>query len=128
MSTVIPGGGGPASVVLLVVLIVGLLVGRSKRRWFLLLAGIAAVAVVGYVVTTRTTGAVGARPEDISRLYTVALPPLVAFVAGWLCARGSWFGRIIVIAAAVFVLAAFPYPAAGRATVQLLPPAGSAVG
>ncbi|MDT7710240.1 MAG: hypothetical protein QOG20_5847, partial [Pseudonocardiales bacterium] len=55
-------------------------------------------------------------------LYSAALPPLVVFLAGWLCARASWFTRIVVIAAAALLLAAFPYAAAGGATAGVLPP------
>ncbi len=114
---------GVAALVLLVVLVVGVAVGRSKRRFGLLLVGIIVIAVVGFVVTATTSGAVGTRAADIARLYTTAVPPLVAFVAGWICARGSWFTRIVVIAAAAVLLAAFPYATAGDATANLLPQA-----
>jgi hypothetical protein len=115
----IPGGVGAAAVVLLVVFVIGVAVGSSKRRWGLLLAGVVAIAVIGFAVTATTTGAVSTRAEDIARLYSTALPPLVAFLAGWICARGSWFTRVVVVAAAALMLAAFPYPAAGRATAEL---------
>jgi len=118
----LPGGVGASAVVLLVVLVIGVAVGRSKRRWGLLLVGVVAVVVIGFVVTA-TSGAIGNRAEDISRFYSTALPPLVAFVAGWICARSSWFTRIVVIAAAALLLAAFPYAVAGGATVNLLPQA-----
>ncbi|OJY46898.1 MAG: hypothetical protein BGP03_27660 [Pseudonocardia sp. 73-21] len=106
-------------------LVVGIAAGRSKRRFGLLLIGIIAIAVIGFVVTAATTGAVGTRAADIARLYTIAVPPLVAFVAGWICARGSWFTRIVVIAAAALLLAAFPYANAGDATARLLPQASA---
>ena len=114
-----PGGVGAAALVLLVVFVVGVAVGRSKRRWGLLLAGVVAIVAIGFVVTATTTGALGTRADDIARVYTTALPPLVTFLAGWICARGSWFTRIVVVAAAALLLAAFPYPAAGRATAEL---------
>lgn len=115
-----PGGVGAAAVVLLVVFGIGVAVGGSKRRWGLLLAGVVAIAVIGFAVTAATTGAVSTRSEDIARLYSTALPPLVTFLAGWICARGSWFTRVVVVAAAALVLAAFPYPAAGKATAEVL--------
>jgi hypothetical protein len=120
MSPMVPGGVGVAAVVLLVVLVIGIGAGRSKRRWSLLLLGLVVAAGVG-VVTTAVTGGPGERADEIARLYTWLVPPVVAFLAGWLCARGSWFLRIVVIAAAALLLAAFPYAAAGRATDQLLP-------
>lgn len=121
----VPGGVGAGAIVLLVVLVIGVAVGRSKRRFGLLLVGIIAVAVIGFVVTAATSGAVSMRAADIARLYTTAVPPLVAFVAGWLCAKGSWFTRIVVIAAAALLLAAFPYATAGGATADLLPQAAA---
>lgn len=114
------GGVGTAAVVLLVVFVIGVATGSSKRRWGLLLVGVIVIAVVGFAVTATTSGAVGTRAEDIARLYSTALPPLVAFLAGWICARGSWFTRVVVVAAAALLLAAFPYPAAGRATAELM--------
>jgi glycerol uptake facilitator-like aquaporin len=114
---------GVGALVLLVVLVVGVAAGRSKRRFGLLLVGIIVIAVVGFVVTATTGGAVGPRAADLARLYSTALPPLVAFVAGWFCARGSWFTRIVVIAAAALLLAAFPYARAGEVTAAVLPQA-----
>ncbi len=114
------GGVGAAAVVLLVVFLIGVVAGRSKRRWGLLMAGVLAIAVLGFAVTATTAGAVSTRAEDIARLYSTALPPLVTFLAGWICARGSWFTRVVVVAAAALVLAAFPYPAAGKATAAVL--------
>ncbi len=111
-----------AAVVLLVVFVLGVGVGGSKRRWTLLLAGIVVIAVVGFVATAATSAAAATRAEDITRLYSTALPPLVAFLAGWVCARGSWFTRVVVVAAAAFLLAAFPYAAAGRATAGVFSP------
>ena len=116
---------GVGAVVLLVVLVVGVAVGRSNRRFGLLLVGIIVIAVVGFVVTAATSGAVSTRAADIARLYSTAVPPLVVFVAGWICARGSWFTRIVVIAAAALLLAAFPYARAGDATAGLLPQASA---
>ena len=115
----IPGGVGAAALVLLVVFVIGVAVGTSRRRWGLLLAGVVAIAAIGFAITATSSGPVGVRADDIARLYTTALPPLVAFLAGWVCARGSWFTRVVVVAAAALLLAAFPYPAAGRATAEL---------
>lgn len=116
-----PGGAGAAAAVLLVVLLLGVAVGRSKRRWFLLLGGLVAVVGLGVVLTAVTVGPVaGADATGIADLYVVVVPPAVAFVAGWLCSRGTWFGRLIVLAVAALLLASFPYAAAGEATAELL--------
>jgi hypothetical protein len=101
-------------------LLVGVLAGRAKQRWLLLLLGVAAAIAIG-VVTTRLNGTPGAPPAvKITELYTTAVPLLVAFVAGWLCGRGTWFKRLVVLGAAALLLAAFPYTAAGQATADRL--------
>lgn len=120
------GGVGAAAAVLLAVLLLGVAVGRSKRRWFLLLAGLAAVVGLGVLLRAVTVGQVaGADATGIADLYSVVVPPAVAFVAGWLCARGTWFGRLIVLAVAALLLASFPYAAAGEATAELLRDTGT---
>jgi hypothetical protein len=43
---------------------------------------------------------------------------VIAFVAGWLAARGSWVRRFVVIAVGALLLVAFPYVAAGQATAD----------
>ena len=112
--------GVPTSaLVLLGVFVAGVLAGRSKRRFVLLLAGIV-VAVVASAVLTGVT-APGGRADEWTRLLTTAVPPLVAYLAGWLCARGSWFLRIVVVAAAAVLLASFPYAVAGGAVARLWP-------
>lgn len=116
---------GAAALVLVGVLLVGVAAGRAKRRWTLLVAGVVALVVLAGVLT----GVVGAPEDDraagITALYRIAVPLVVAFGAGWLCGRGTWFGRALVLGAAVLLLAAFPYDAAGRATADAL--LGSAV-
>ena len=118
-------GAGPtdpavAGAVLLAVLLIGVAAGRAKQRLTLLVAGIVAVGVAGFVLTSMTT------PQDLDRatwwttLYGVALPLAVAFLAGWLCGRGSWIKRLLVLAAAAILLAAFPYAAVGQATATAL--------
>lgn len=109
--------------VLVGVLVIGLAAGLAKGRAVLLLAGPVAVAVLGllYVGVPDLAGprdAVGARFGEV---YAVVLPPAIAYVAGWLLARGTWFRRAVVVATAVLLLAAFPYAAAGAATAELLP-------
>jgi hypothetical protein len=118
-------GAGPtdpvvAGSVLLVVLLVGVGAGRAKQRLTLLVAGIVAVAVAGYVLTSMTTSPTLDRASWWTTLYGAALPLAVAFVAGWLCGRGSWIKRLLVLAAAAILLAAFPYAEAGRATAAAL--------
>ncbi len=117
-----PGGVGVAAIVLLVVFVIGVAAGSAKGRLLLFLVGIVAIAVIGFVVAGGTGGA-GRGAAAITRLYTIALPPLLVFVAGWLCARGSWFTRIVVVAVTALLLAAFPYPAVGQATADFLAPA-----
>lgn len=117
----IPGGTGGGLMALGVALVVGVVAGRSKQRFSLLLLGLLVAAVVGFVVVAVSGQPVGGtRPAEIARLYTAAIPLAVAFLAGWLCARGSWFGRLVVIAVAALLLAAFPYAAAGQATAEVL--------
>lgn len=111
---------GTAWVGLVVALVIGVLAGRAKGRFVLLLAGVA-VAVVGGVVVTSTTAPVSAgQPARIEALYTLIVPLLIAFVAGWLLARGGWVRRAVVIVLAVVALAAFPYPAAAAATARMI--------
>jgi hypothetical protein len=120
---VVPGGGSPgvAILVLLVVLLVGVAAGRTKRRWTLLLAGLLGVLVVGIVITALAEPAGTHDPAaEITALYTVAVPLAVSFTAGWLCGRGTWFRRLVVLGVAVLLLAAFPYAAAGRVTADTL--------
>jgi hypothetical protein len=105
--------------VLLVVLIVGVSAGRAKGRWTLLAAGIVVLAAVGVVLA-----AIGAPPPtedpaaELTALYTIAMPLAIAYVAGWLAARGSWLRRFVVIAVGALLLVAFPYAAAGKATAD----------
>ena len=105
--------------VLLAVLLVGIASGRATGRWTLLTAGIVVIAAVGVVLT-----AVGSAPAteapaaELAALYTITVPLALAFVAGWLAARGSWLRRFVVVAVAALLLVAFPYAAAGQATAD----------
>jgi len=106
--------------VLLGVLLVGVAVGRAKGRWSLLAAGIVIIAAVGVVLT-----AVGGGPPtddpgaELTALYTITLPLVIAYVAGWLVVRGGWLRRVLVIAVGAVLLVAFPYAAAGQATADV---------
>jgi CHASE2 domain-containing sensor protein len=112
-------------VVLLAVLLAGVLAGRSKSRWTALAGGIVLIFAAGVVLT-----AVGGGPEnddpaaELTALYTITLPLLIAFVAGWLLVRGGWLRRFLVIAIGAFLLVAFPYAAAGQATATAFLPGG----
>jgi hypothetical protein len=105
--------------VLIVVLVIGVAAGRAKGRWTLLAAGIVGILAVGVVLT-----AIGGGPDtddpaaELAALYTVTVPLVLAYVAGWLASRGSWVRRFLVVAVAVLLLAAFPYAAAGKATAD----------
>ncbi|WP_300008986.1 hypothetical protein [Pseudonocardia sp.] len=118
----LPGDAGIAAggAVLVVVLVLGLLAGWAKQRWVLLLAGLVAVVVVGLVVGgTGGLDLQGPREVVAQRLgavYEVVVPPAIAFVAGWLAARGTWFKRALVVGVGILLLAAFPYAAAAEAT------------
>lgn len=118
----LPGDAGIAvgGVVLVVVLVIGVLAGSAKQRWVLLLAGLVAV-VVAALAFGGTSGLDLQGPravvaERLAAVYTVVLPPAIAFVAGWLVARGTWFKRVLVVGAGILLVAAFPYAAAGAAT------------
>lgn len=119
---------GPALIVLLVVLLLGVVVGRGKRRLTLLLAGLVAVIAVGLAATAVTGGSDASQAAAVARLYTTVVPLAVAFTAGWLCGRASWFGRLVVVGVAVLLLAFFPYAAAADATAALLGPGVTPVG
>ena len=111
--------------VLLVVLVVGVAAGRAKGRWTL-----AGGRDRGH--RRRRRGAHRrrrcARHEDpaaeITALYTITVPLVIAYVAGWLAARGSWLRRFLVIAVGAVLLVAFPYAAAGQATADAFLAAG----
>ncbi|GAA3241842.1 hypothetical protein GCM10017691_45410 [Pseudonocardia petroleophila] len=114
------------AVVLVAVFVVGLLAGLAKQRVALLLVGLVAVVVLGLVVAG-VTGLDPAGPRDavaarLTAVYAAVVPPAIAFVAGWLVTRGTWFRRALTAGVAVLVLAAFPYAAAGAATAGALVP------
>lgn len=120
-----PVGPYPSTTVAVIVLggvlLVGVAAGRSKGRWALLVGGLVTVVVLGFAVNAATGGPPGDDPvAEITALYQLALPLAVAFVAGWLAARGSWLYRLLVLAVAAVLLASFPYVAAGQATADTL--------
>jgi hypothetical protein len=103
--------------VLLVVLIIGVVAGRAKGRWMLLVSGIVIIAAVGVVLTAAGGGPSTEDPAaELTALYTITLPLLIAYVAGWLVVRGGWLRRFLVIAVGALLLVAFPYAAVGQAT------------
>src|SRR5215207_3879786 len=109
-----------AAAVLLVVLLIGVAAGRAKGRLTLLVVGLLAVTGVGIALTALSAPAGADRATQVTALYAVALPLAVAFLAGWLCGRGSWVKRLLVVAAAALLLAAFPYAEVGRNTAAAL--------
>lgn len=117
------GNGAPPEVavaVLVAVLLIGVLAGRARRRLTLLVAGLVAVVVAGFVLTMVSTPVTADRVAEVTAFYTVALPLLVAFVAGWFCGRAKWLPRLFILAVAAILLAVFPYADAGRATAAAL--------
>lgn len=112
-----------AAAVLLGVLLVGVGASRAKSRWTLLATGLVAILVAGIVLVAVADDPAGDDPgTEIAALYTVTVPLAVAFVAGWLAAKGSWLRRFVVVGVAALLLAAFPYAAAGQATAEALLP------
>ena len=82
---------------------------------------------MAFSVLKRVTGLDLSGPRDavatrLAGVYAAVLPPAIAFVAGWLATRGTWFRRALTVGVAVLVLAAFPYAAAGAATAGVLVP------
>jgi hypothetical protein len=115
-----PNSSAVAGAVLLGVLVVGVLAGRAKRRLTLLVFGL--LAMVGVVIAldavVRPPG--GDRAAELTSLYLLGLPLVAAYLAGWLCARGGWVKRLLVVALAVALVLAFPYAQAGRASAALV--------
>jgi hypothetical protein len=114
-----PNSAAVTGAVLIAVLLIGIAAGRAKGRWTLLAAGIVVIVALG-VVLTAAGGVPGSDDPavELTALYTITLPLVVAYLGGWLAAHGSWVRRFLVIAVAVLVLAAFPYAAAGQATAD----------
>lgn len=112
------------ALVLLGVFVLGVLAGRAKGRVGLLLGGLLVIAALG--VGLAVVGGVDpAAPPDVlaprlAAVYALVVPPLVAFPAGWIAARASWFTRVVVVSAAVLALAALPYGVLGAATATAL--------
>ncbi len=109
-----------SALVLLGVFVLGVVAGRAKGRVVLLLAALLLVAVLGLVLAV-VVGVDPAAPPDVlgprlGAVYALAVPPLLAFLAGWIAARASWPVRVVVVAATVLALAALPYAALGAAT------------
>jgi hypothetical protein len=105
--------------VLLGVLAVGVAAAHAKGRWTLLATGILAILVVGIVLTAVAGGPDTEDPAvELAALYTITVPLVLAYVAGWLAAFGSWLRRFLVVGVATLLLAVFPYAAAGQATAD----------
>jgi hypothetical protein len=106
-------------VVLLAVLVVGIAAGRAKGRWTALVTGIVVIVAVGVVLTAVGGGPASDAPgAELAALYTITLPLVVAYVAGWLVVHGGWLRRFLVIAVGAVLLVVFPYAAAGQATAD----------
>ena len=109
--------------VLLAALLAGVLAGRAKGRWTLLAGGIVLIFAVGVVLTAVGGGPASEDPAaELTALYTITLPFLIAYVAGWLVVRGGWLRRVLVIAAGAVLLVAFPYAVVGQATADAFLP------
>lgn len=118
-ASLLPYAPAVTGAVLLVVLMIGVLTGRAKSRWTMLAAGIVVIVAVGVVLTAVGGGPVTEDPgAELTALFTITLPLLIAYVAGWLVVRGGWLRRFLVIAIGALLLVAFPYAAAGQATAD----------
>lgn len=120
----LPGGVEIAGAVLLVVLVIGVVAGRARRRWTLLVVGLVVVVVAGSAVALATTplrSGSADRVQEYAKVLSTVVPLAVAYAAGWVCGRGSWFLRIVVIGAAALLLAVFPYSVAAAGLARLLP-------
>jgi nicotinamide riboside transporter PnuC len=118
-ANLLPYAPAVTGAVLLVVLLIGVVAGRAKGRWTVLVAGLVVIAAVGVVLTAVGDTSPGEDPAaDLTALYTITLPLVIAYVAGWLLVRGGWLRRFLVIAVGALLLVAFPYAAAGQATAD----------
>ena len=118
-ASLLPYAPAVTGAVLLVVLIIGIVAGRAKGRWMLLVAGIVLIAAVGVVLTAAGGGPPTDDPAaELTALYTITLPLVIAYVAGWLVVRGGWLRRFLVVAVSALLLVAFPYAAVGQATAD----------
>jgi hypothetical protein len=118
-ASLLPYAPAVTGAVLLVVLLIGVAAGRAKGRWTILVAGLVVIAAVGVVLTAVGDTPVGEDPAaELTTLYTITLPLVIAYLAGWLLVRGGWLRRFLVIAVGALLLVAFPYAAAGQATAD----------
>jgi hypothetical protein len=115
-----PNSSAVAGAVLLGVLVIGVVAGRAKQRLTLLVFGLLAMVGVVIALDALIRPAGGDRAAQFTGLYLLGLPLVVAFLAGWLCARSGWFTRALVVVLAVVLVLVFPYPQAGQATAGLL--------
>jgi hypothetical protein len=117
--SLLPYASAVTGAVVLAVLLIGIVTGRAKSRWTLLVGGIVIIAAVGVVLTAVGGGPATDDPgAELTALYTITLPLVIAYVAGWLVARGGWLRRFLVIAVGALLLVAFPYAVAGQATAD----------
>lgn len=120
IGTASSGQSALAAGVLLVVLVIGFFAGRAKKRFGLLIGGLLGLIVVGVVLTVVSGVPMEDRLAWAATLLPLTVPLLVAFLAGWLSARAGWFARVVIVAAGVILLAAFPYAAVSEATARFL--------
>lgn len=117
--SLLPYAPAVTGAVLLVALLIGVAAGRAKGRWTILVAGLMVIAAVGVVLTAAGDTPAGEDPAaELTTLYTITLPLVIAYLAGWLLVRGGWLRRFLVIAVGALLLVAFPYAAAGQATAD----------
>jgi hypothetical protein len=122
-ASLLPYAPAVTGAVLLAVLLIGVVAGRAKSRWTGLAAGIVVIVAAGVVLTAVRGGTPADDPgTELTALYTVALPLVIAYVAGWLLVRGGWLRRFLVVAVGALLLVAFPYAAAGQATADAFLP------
>lgn len=109
-----------AGAVLLGALLIGVLAGRATKRSAFLVFGLLGTVGVVIALNALMRPPTGDRTTEFTGLYLLGLPLVTAYLAGWLCARGSWFSRLLVVVVAVALVLVFPYAQAGRSTAALV--------
>ena|SRR5690349_17463525 len=118
--TGLAAGAPIGALVLLGALVVGVLAGRAKQRLTLLVFGLLALVAGVVALNALMRPAGGDRVAEFTGLYLLGLPLVTAYLAGWLCARSSWFVRLLVLVAAVVLVLVFPYAQVGGASAALV--------
>lgn len=123
--TPLTGGNAPmAGAILLIALVAGVFAGLTQKgRYGLLLSGLVLIAAFGVVTLVSGGGLAVAGPREVLvgqlvRLYDTVIPLVVAFLAGFLAARGSWWWRGGVVLVGVLLVVMLPFPVMAESTAD----------